>query len=165
MEQPNIINQIDELNVSNKLLFSHSYSWGEIPYLTLGKKCLKISYKRPVSLKDVELNLDLVLEDLEIALPYFRGELLKTDHENDIQSFYFSLEQVLPQVDRWVIFEAMFTGLEAIESQSYAVLNPENGKFEIVDFIETYQTKASADRALEIIFEDQYYSQNYDPNS
>jgi len=34
-------------------------------------------------------------------------------------------------------------GREKME-QSYAVLNPENGKFEIVDFIETYQTKASA---------------------
>ncbi|MHA1672001.1 MAG: hypothetical protein ACTSYI_00105 [Promethearchaeota archaeon] len=75
MEQPNIVNQIDELNVSNQSLISHSYSWGEIPYLTLGKKRLKISYKRPVSLKDVEIILDLVLEDLEIALPYFRGKL------------------------------------------------------------------------------------------
>ncbi len=162
MEQPNIINQINELNTSNQSLFSQSFPWGEIPYLTLGKKCLKISYKRPAPLKDVELNLDLVLEDLQIALPYFRGKLLKTDHEEGIQSFYFSLEQILSQVDRWVIIEEMFTGGEAIESQSYAVFNPASGKFEIVEFIETYQGKALAERALEIIFEDQYYSKNYD---
>ncbi|MHA1675418.1 MAG: hypothetical protein ACTSYI_17540 [Promethearchaeota archaeon] len=40
------------------------------------------------------------------------------------------------------------------------MFNPVSGKFEIVDFIETYQTEALAERALEIIFEDQYYSQN-----
>ncbi|MHA1673188.1 MAG: hypothetical protein ACTSYI_06130 [Promethearchaeota archaeon] len=147
-KQTNCINQITELNKSNQSLFSQLFPWGEIPYLTLGKKCLKISYKRPVSLKgrdDIDKELDLVLEDLEIALPYFRGKLLKTDHEEGIQSFYFSLEQVLPQ--------------------SYGVLNPASGKYEIVDFIETYQTEALAERALEIMFGNQYYSQNYNLDS
>ncbi|MHA1610665.1 MAG: hypothetical protein ACTSYU_01315 [Promethearchaeota archaeon] len=163
MEQTNnCINQINELNTSSQSLFSQSFPWGEFPYLTLGKKCLKISYKSPVSLKDIELNLDLVLVDLEIALPYFRGKLLKTDHEKGIQSFYFSLEQILTQVDRWVICEEMSTSGEAIESQSYAVFNPASGKFEIVEFIETYRTEALADRALKIMLNDQYKSKKYD---